>query len=150
VENLEITAATTRLGRSVITLDNISKSFDKKTLISNFSYIVKRQDKIGIVGANGSGKSTLLKMILNQIPPDDGEVRIGKTVKIAYFSQENESLDESLRVIDYIRESGEFLLSTNGNAYQLQKCLIDFCFQVRYNTIILRGFQEARNEDCTC
>ncbi|HAE43098.1 MAG TPA: ABC transporter [Clostridiales bacterium] len=137
VENLEITAATTRLGRSVITLDNISKSFDKKTLISNFSYIVKRQDKIGIVGANGSGKSTLLKMILNQIPPDDGEVRIGKTVKIAYFSQENESLDESLRVIDYIRESGEFLLSTNGERISASKMLDRFLFSgaIQHNYI---------------
>lgn len=137
VENLEITAATTRLGRSVITLDNISKSFDKKTLISNFSYIVKRQDKIGIVGANGSGKSTLLKMILNQIPPDDGEVRIGKTVKIAYFSQENESRDESLRVIDYIRESGEFLLSTNGERISASKMLDRFLFSgaIQHNYI---------------
>ncbi|MBV1757080.1 MAG: ABC-F family ATP-binding cassette domain-containing protein [Dethiosulfatibacter sp.] len=128
VENFEISAASSRLGKSVIELKKISKSYDNRLLIDNFSYIVKKQDKIGVVGPNGSGKSTLLKIIMHQIQPDDGEVKIGQTVKIAYFSQENETLDEGMRVIDYIRESGEFLLSANGERLSAAKMLEKFLF----------------------
>ena len=128
VENFEISAASSRLGKSVIELKEISKSYDNRLLIDNFSYIVKKQDKIGVVGPNGSGKSTLLKIIMHQIQPDDGVVKIGQTVKIAYFSQENETLDEGMRVIDYIRESGEFLLSTNGERLSAAKMLEKFLF----------------------
>lgn len=128
VENFEISAASSRLGKSVIELKEISKSYDNRLLIDNFSYIVKKQDKIGVVGPNGSGKSTLLKIIMHQIQPDDGVVKIGQTVKIAYFSQENETLDEGMRVIDYIRESGEFLLSANGERLSAAKMLEKFLF----------------------
>jgi ATP-binding cassette subfamily F protein uup len=127
-ENFEITAATTRLGKSVIELKKISKSYDDRILIDDFSLIIKKQDKIGVVGPNGSGKSTLLKIIMNQIQSDDGEIKVGQTVKRAYFSQENETLDESMRVIDYIRESGEFLPSASGERISASKMLERFLF----------------------
>lgn len=136
-EPFEISAATTRLGKSVIELKKISKSYDDRILIDNFNLIIKKQDKIGVVGPNGAGKSTLLKIILHEIQPDDGDIKIGQTVKTAYFSQENETLDESMRVIDYIRESGEFLLSANGESLSAAKMLEKFLFSgaTQYNYI---------------
>lgn len=137
VENFEISAATTRLGKSVIELKGISKSYDNQILIDDFSHIIKKQDKIGVVGPNGSGKSTFLKIILRQIQPDNGEILIGQTVKTAYFSQENETLDENMRVIDYIRDSGEFLQSANGEYLSASKMLEKFLFSgaTQYNYI---------------
>ncbi|KUK71577.1 MAG: ABC transporter, ATP-binding protein, partial [Clostridiales bacterium 38_11] len=137
VENFEISVATTRLGKSVIEPKGISKSYDNQILIDDFSHIIKKQDKIGVVGPNGSGKSTFLKIILRQIQPDSGEILIGQTVKTAYFSQENETLDESMRVIDYIRDSGEFLQSANGEYLSASKMLEKFLFSgaTQYNYI---------------
>ncbi|MDP3387601.1 MAG: ABC-F family ATP-binding cassette domain-containing protein [Eubacteriales bacterium] len=146
-ENFEIAAAATRLGKSVIELKKISKSYDDRLLIDNFSHIIKKQDKIGVVGSNGSGKSTFLKIIMGLVKPDDGEIKIGQTVKIAYFSQENETLDENVRVIDYIRESGEFLLLTNGEHLSASKMLEKFLFSgaTQYNYIArLSGGEKRR------
>lgn len=113
-QNIEINAGAARLGKKVIELLHAGKSFPGNELISDFSYILLRDDRIGIIGPNGSGKSTLLKLIAGYLKPDSGSVVIGETVKIGYFSQENGKMDENLRVIDYIREEAEFITTREG------------------------------------
>lgn len=112
--NIEINAGSSRLGRKIIELEHIGKSFDGFKVIDDFSYILLRDDRIGIIGPNGIGKSTLLKIIAGRLEPDCGKTATGETVKIGFFSQENEDMDESLRVIDYIREEAEFLTTDDG------------------------------------
>lgn len=111
---VEISSVSSRLGKTTVELEHISKSYSGHSLISDFSYIFLRNDRIGIIGPNGCGKSTLLKIINGQVTPDTGDVTIGQTVKIGYFSQENETLNPKLRVIDYIREGGEVIHTSTG------------------------------------
>ena len=111
---IEISSASSRLGKTTIELDDISKSFDGIPVIKNFTYFFLRNDRVGIIGPNGCGKSTLMNIITGKLKPDSGSVTIGQTVKIGYFSQENEAMDESLRVIDYVREGGEFIHTKDG------------------------------------
>lgn len=113
-KNVELQSVSSRLGRKTIEIEEISKAFDGEVLISDFSYILLPGDRIGIVGANGCGKSTLLKLISGILKPDSGKVEMGQTVKIGYFSQENEKLDETKRVIDFIREEAEVIQTAEG------------------------------------
>ena len=102
-DTVQLAAASSRLGRKIIEINDISKSFGEKTVLSHFSYGVLRDDRIGIVGRNGAGKSTLLNIIAGQLLPDSGCVDAGTTVKIGYFSQEGRELDLNQRVYDFIR-----------------------------------------------
>lgn len=111
---IEISSASSRLGKTTIELENISKSFDGIPVINDFTYFFLRNDRVGIIGPNGCGKSTLMNIITGKTKPDSGQVTIGQTVKIGYFSQENEAMDDSLRVIDYVREGGEFIHTKYG------------------------------------
>lgn len=113
-KNVEITNASSRLGKKTIVLNKICKAFEEKVLIQDFSYTMVKGERLGIVGHNGCGKSTLLKMIVGIQKPDSGEIEVGQTVKIGYFSQENEFMDTSLRVIDYIRGIAEYIDTGNG------------------------------------
>lgn len=113
-KNVEITNASSRLGKKTIVLNKICKAFGEKVLIQDFSYTMVKGERLGIVGHNGCGKSTLLKMIVGIQKPDSGEIEVGQTVKIGYFSQENEFMDTSLRVIDYIRGIAEYIDTGNG------------------------------------
>lgn len=113
--SIEISSASSRLGKTTVELDRLSKSFDGKILLTDFSYIFLRTDRIGIIGPNGCGKSTLMKMIIGKEAPDSGTVTIGQTVKIGYFSQENEEMNESLRVIDYVKEGGNIIHTSEGS-----------------------------------
>ncbi len=113
-EKLQLQSVSSRLGRKTIELENITKSIDGRTLINDFSYILPRDARIGIVGHNGAGKSTLIKMIHGQLAPDSGSITVGDTVKIGYFSQECESMDPSLRVIEYIRETADRIQTPEG------------------------------------
>lgn len=113
-KDIEIQAGYSRLGRKIIELDNIGKSFTCGEVIKGFSYIFQRDDRIGIIGPNGSGKSTFLKIAAGRLIPDAGKVKIGETVKIGFFSQENEGMDGNLRVIEYIREQAEFITTEDG------------------------------------
>lgn len=119
---IEINALSSRLGKKTIVLDEIKKSYDGKTYIDNFSYILLSTDRIGIIGPNGCGKSTLLKILTGVIPPDSGRVESGETIQIGYFSQENEAMDESLRVIDYIRETADLIKTADGTLTASQLC----------------------------
>lgn len=115
-EKVEINSLSSRLGRTTIELNGITKSFGGRTLIADFTYILLPGDRIGIIGPNGCGKSTLLKIMTGKLEPDDGTVVTGQTVKIGYFSQENEYMDESLRVIEYIRDTAEYIQTADGMA----------------------------------
>lgn len=113
-EELNLSSIYTRLGKSTIFLKDISKSYEEKCLFSHFSYNFLRNDRIGIIGKNGVGKSTLMKVILGEISPDSGTVEIGQTVRIAYFRQENEELNDEERVIDSIKDIADYLPTTEG------------------------------------
>ncbi len=119
---IEINALSSRLGKKTIVLEEIKKNYNEKTYIDNFSYILLSTDRIGIIGPNGCGKSTLLKILTGVIPPDSGRVESGETIRIGYFSQENEAMDESLRVIDYIRETADLIRTADGTLTASQLC----------------------------
>ncbi|MGM9589199.1 MAG: ABC-F family ATP-binding cassette domain-containing protein [Faecousia sp.] len=113
-EAMQMAAASSRLGRKIIELHDVSKSFDGRPIISNFSYNLLRTDRIGIVGRNGAGKSTLLHMVAGTLRPDSGSVEWGTTVKIGHFSQEGRELDLSQRVYDFIHEIARELHTAEG------------------------------------
>lgn len=113
-DSVQLAAASSRLGKKIIELDDVSKAFDKKTVLSHFSYGVLRDDRIGIVGRNGAGKSTLLNIIAGQLAPDSGSVDVGATVKIGYFSQEGRELDLTQRVYDFIQGISDEVRTEEG------------------------------------
>lgn len=113
-EKLEISSASARLGRKTIIAENISKSFDGVKYIDDFSYIILKHDRIGIIGPNGCGKSTLLNMLTGQLAPDSGHVEFGETVKLGIFAQHNEVMDPEQRVIDYIKDTAEYVQTADG------------------------------------
>ena len=121
--SIEMSSISSRLGRTTIEIQGISKAFGEKKLINDFSYIFLKQDRIGFIGANGCGKSTLMKMLIGKEKADSGEIIIGQTVKIGYYAQEIESkkedgiayMDPNMRVIDYIRETAEYVKTKDGS-----------------------------------
>ena len=113
-QNVEMDSISSRLGKTTIELEHISKGFGDKHLINDFSYIFLRDDRIGFIGPNGCGKSTLMKMIMGILKPDEGNITIGDTVKIGYFAQENEDMTGDIRVIDYIKNVAEYIQTTKG------------------------------------
>ena len=113
-DTLQLAAASSRLGRKIIELHDVTKVYDGKTIIGGFSYNLLRHDRIGIVGRNGAGKSTLLRMIAGDLRPDSGSVEIGTTVKIGHFSQEGRELDLNQRVYDFIHEIAEEVRTDEG------------------------------------
>ena len=113
-EKLQLQSVSSRLGKKTIEIENISKSINGVPLITDFSYIISRDARIGIVGHNGAGKSTFLKMIMGQLTPDNGNIIIGDTVNIGYFSQECESMDPNMKVIEYIRETADRIQTPDG------------------------------------
>ncbi len=122
----------TRMGNKTIELSHISKAYGSKVLIQDYNYIFLKNDRIGIIGPNGCGKSTLLKIIDGILEPDTGSVDVGQTIKIGYFSQENEYMDESLKVIDYVKEVGEYITTSDGKitaAQMLENFLFDGTMQ---------------------
>ncbi len=145
-KNIEVNALSSRLGKKTIEIDHVSKAYDGNVLIDDFSYILLKGDRIGIVGPNGSGKSTLLKIITNTIQPDSGSIIVGDTVKVGYFSQENEAMDETKRVIDYIRDAAEYIQTSDGTitaSQMLEKFL--FIGGMQYSVISkLSGGEKRR------
>lgn len=119
---MDMNSVSSRLGRKTVELHNICKSFGGRTIIDDFTYIFLRDDRIGIVGDNGCGKSTLMKIIAGQLEPDSGSVEVGETVRIGYFMQENEPLDDSLTVLEFVRSIGEYVTTADGKATASQMC----------------------------
>lgn len=113
-ENFELSSVSTRMGKTTIEINNITKSINGKVLFKNFSYNVKKFDRIGIVGENGCGKTTFFKSILGLIPLDSGSVVVGKTIKIGYFHQEDISMSSHVKILDYLKEYGEYIETING------------------------------------
>ena len=111
---IKLDSLATRMGNKTIILDNIAKSYDGKCLFSEFSYTFGKIDRIGIIGPNGCGKSTLLKCIVGSVIPDTGSVEIGQTIKIGYFSQENVVPDGTKRVIDFLKDTAEYIKTSDG------------------------------------
>lgn len=126
-KNVEIDSVSTRMGKKTIELHHISKRFGEKICIDDFDYIVLKNQRLGIIGPNGCGKSTLLKIIAGLVKPDSGEVEIGDTVKIGYFSQEIEEMDSNQRVIDYVKDVAEYI-PTNDGLISAAKLLEQFLF----------------------
>ncbi len=114
-QNVELDSVASRLGRTTVELNEISKAYGEKVLMKDFNYIFLKNDRIGIIGPNGSGKSTLMKIIAGWLEPDSGTVTIGQTVKMGYFSQESEDMDDSVKVIDYIRNVAEYVMTKDGS-----------------------------------
>lgn len=112
---VEMNSISSRLGRTTVEAAGLSKRYGDKLLIRDFSYIFLKNDRIGIIGPNGSGKSTLMKMLVGWVKPDAGETIIGQTVKIGYFSQESEDMEEDIRVIDYIKNVAEYVKTPDGS-----------------------------------
>lgn len=126
---VELGSVSTRMGRSTIELEGISKAYDNKVLIKDFSYIFLKNDRIGFLGPNGAGKSTLLKIIMGLVTPDQGKIDIGPTVKIGYYAQEigNEEMRPDIRVIDYIKDVAEYVQTEDG-VVTAAKMLENFLF----------------------
>ncbi len=109
-----LTSTASRMGNKTIELSDISKSYGNHLLIRDYNYIFLKNDRIGIIGPNGCGKTTLLKIINGIVKPDTGMIEIGQTIRIGYFSQENEYMDDSMKVIDYVKEAGEYIQTSDG------------------------------------
>lgn len=127
-EKVDITLNGSRLGKQVFELKNASKRYGEKTILHHFNLLVKRGDRIGIIGRNGTGKSTLLNILAQRIPLDDGEFIMGQTVKIAYYTQESEDMDENKRVIEYIKETAQIVETSDGRTITAAQMLERFLF----------------------
>lgn len=127
-EKVDIDVGTSRLGKKIIEIKGISKSFDDVKLIEDFSYTVLRDDRIGILGDNGIGKSTLFRIIEGKIEPDSGTIEIGETINLGIFRQEVDDFDENQRAIEYIKKSGEYVSTSDGVKISASQMMEKFLF----------------------
>ncbi|CAM3398643.1 MULTISPECIES: ABC-F family ATP-binding cassette domain-containing protein [Paenibacillus] len=125
---LDVSVASTRLGRKILEIEGLRKTVGDKVLIDDLSYIAVPEDRIGIVGPNGSGKSTLLNLIAGRLEPDSGNIVTGPTVKLGYFTQEHQEMDGSQRVIEYIKDEAEVVRTADGSAITAAQMLERFLF----------------------
>lgn len=121
-EKLELTSTASRLGRKTIELHDVSFSYENRQILSHFQYMFLRNERVGIVGRNGCGKSTLLKLIVGELQPEDGYIDKGETIRIGYLTQEPESIDPNLRVIDSVKEIAEYLPTATGKITASKMC----------------------------
>jgi ATP-binding cassette subfamily F protein uup len=127
-KDLDFAIGSTRLGKKVLEIEHISKSYGGNTLIDDFSYLVTPGERIGIIGPNGSGKSTLLNMMAGRIQADQGTIDVGTTVRIGFYTQEHEEMDENLRVVEYIKETAEIVHTIDGQVITAEQMLERFLF----------------------
>lgn len=126
--DIQLTVTSQRLGNKIIEIEKLNKSFDDKPILKDFSYTFKKGDKIGIVGPNGAGKTTFLNMITGQMKPDSGTVAIGQTTAFGYYRQEEDSFDESKRIIDVVKEVAEVVTVAGGSTITISQFLNKFGF----------------------
>ena len=146
-EKLDMSLKGSRLGKQVFELVQASKDFGEKTILNKFDLLVKPGDRIGIIGKNGTGKSTLLNILAGKIPLDSGERIIGQTVKVAYYTQENEEMDLNKRMIEYLKETAEVIETSDGKTISAAQMLERFLFPLHtHGTIIgkLSGGERRR------
>ncbi|PYP86238.1 MAG: ABC transporter [Blastocatellia bacterium AA13] len=144
---LDISIGFSRMGKKILELDRITKSYGDKKLINEFSYTFKRGDRIGVIGPSGAGKTTLLELITGRIEPDDGRVDCGQTIVIGYYDQNKRDLNGSQRVIDYIREAAERIETADGDTITASQMLEKFMFPpaMQYDLISkLSGGEQRR------
>ncbi|MED4204130.1 ABC-F family ATP-binding cassette domain-containing protein [Neobacillus mesonae] len=127
-EKLDISLSGSRLGKQVFELKDATKRYDDKTILNHFDLLIKPGDRIGIIGKNGTGKSTLLNILAKRIPLDEGEYNMGQTVKIAYYTQEGEDMDENKRMIEYIKETAQIVETSDGKTISAAQMLERFLF----------------------
>lgn len=127
-EKVDISLNGSRLGKQVFELKDASMRYGSKTILSHFNLLVKPGDRLGIIGRNGAGKSTLLNILAKKLPLDEGEFIMGQTVKIAYYTQENEDMDENKRMIEYIKETAEVVETSDGKTLSAALMLERFLF----------------------
>lgn len=147
--DVEMNSLTSRLGRTTVEVSHLNKSYGDKVLLRDFTYIFLKNDRIGIIGPNGSGKSTLMKMIAGLVQPDSGETVIGQTVRMGYFSQDNEEMDDSLKVIDYIKNVAEYVKTPDGMVSASQM-LEQFLFPSSMQYTLIGKLSGGEKEDSAC
>jgi ABC transport system ATP-binding/permease protein len=127
---VDISTVGRRIGKKVIEIDNISKAYDDRTLIKDFTYIFNPEDRVGIIGSNGAGKSTLMEMIIGRVQPDSGSIELGETIHIGYFDQHSEdvNLNENQRVIEYLKGIAELVQTSDGSVITASQMLERFLF----------------------
>ena len=138
-ENIDISVGTKRLGKKVLEINNAYFSIENKQLINDFSLLIQSRERLGITGENGAGKSTLLNLIAGKLNLDSGTIDLGETVKIGYYTQENEGLDESKRMIQYLQEQAELVEQKDGSTISTTEMLERFLFpRNMHGTVISR------------
>ncbi|WP_163856203.1 ABC-F family ATP-binding cassette domain-containing protein [Paenibacillus elgii] len=125
---MDISLGASRLGKKIMELEEVSKSFEQRKIVDKFSYIVLPEDRIGIIGPNGTGKSTFLNMLAGRLEPDAGAIVTGPTVKLAYYTQESVEMDEKQRAIDYIKEAAEVVRTSSGESVTAAQMFERFLF----------------------
>lgn len=135
-KQVEMDSLASRLGKKTIEIEHVSKSYDGRELIKDFTYYTIRNERIGIVGENGCGKTTLLKLLVGEELPDSGTITIGETIRVGYFSQMVEHMNPEMRVIDYVKNVAEYIRTSKGVTSASQMCeRFLFTPEIQYNPI---------------
>lgn len=147
-QSMELDSVETRMGKKTVELHHVSKHYGDKKIIDDFSYILLKNQKLGIIGPNGCGKSTLMKLMAGLIQPDEGSVEVGETIKIGYFAQEEQEMDDNQRVIDYVKDIAEYISTRDGKSVPL-RCWSVSCLRLTCSMHPLGNYQEEKNAGYT-